>query len=205
VNLSRPLDGLVDPNVARVLYRLAILPQGETGRRIHELSGVGALRTTQRILGELVSIGLVDVESVGPSNRYALNRSHILWGPVEALFASPARIEQRIAETFADAAPGNSLAIYGSAARGDADRDSDIDILIVWDTPLSLDDREEIISRTGLAAVEATGNNPHIVDIDNAKLLSMAASHDPLTDSWLSEARTLVGTPVAQRIRKARR
>jgi predicted nucleotidyltransferase len=205
MNLSHPLDGIVDLNTARILLRLAILPQGETGRRIHDLSAVNALRTTQRILGELVAIGLVQVEPVGAANRYVLNRSHTLWEPLEALLASPSRVEHAIGEKFSEVAPKDTIAVYGSFARGAAGRDSDIDILVVWDAQRSLDDRDAILTEVAAVAESMTGNVAHIVDVDSTKLSEMVTAKDPLALNWLAEARTVTGTPVADLIRKAHR
>ena len=120
MDLSHPEYAVLGENRARILYRLAVLAEPTSGRRIHHLSGVASLRTTQRILGELVDVGLVDVQAVGAANAYTLNRAHVLWSPIEQILAVPAATESKIAEIVSAAVRDHAVAtaIYGSYARG---------------------------------------------------------------------------------------
>ena len=120
MNLSHPAFDLLGENESRVLGRLAVLADGTSGRRIHQLAGVGTLRTTQKILRRLVEIGLADVKPAGPGNLYSLNRDHVLWGPIQQMLETPATTEQHISRVLHQILESNMVgaALYGSFARG---------------------------------------------------------------------------------------
>ena len=72
MDLSHPEYVILGENRARILQRLAVLAEPASGRRIHELSGARALRTTQRILDELVALGGSTFD-VATYNRFQKN------------------------------------------------------------------------------------------------------------------------------------
>lgn len=194
MNLSHPAFDVFGENEGRVLHRLSVLGEGATGRRLHDLSGVASLRTTQTILERLTRIGLVNMRPVGSSNEYTLNRGHVLWEPILRVLESPATVETGIAQILA-AVFGEHLvgaALYGSFARGEADADSDIDILIVHA------DGESAIGLVGLIddASERirvlTGNDAQLLPVSRSELRNLVVHGDPLVESLRTDARSLV-------------
>ena len=85
--------------------------------------------------------------------------------------------------------------MYGSAARGDGDSSSDVDLLAVRPDSVPGDDPDWQASLTSLAdAVHRwTGNNAEILDRSPHDLAVMAVERQPLLDSIRRDGRALVG------------
>lgn len=199
MDLSHPAASLLGEAPSRILHRLALVSTGLTGRRLGALSGV-APSTAQRVLSDLERIGLIDATDAGRSRLYTLNRSHVLWKPVEDLLAAPARVEQLIGEAAEEiAGDRTTVALYGSFARGEAGPDSDVDILVIWDDRVDASDRSRLIDELTDRVHEATGNRVEIVDVTRSQLTSMSADADPLVGSWSTDAKTISG-PDARRL-----
>jgi predicted nucleotidyltransferase len=198
VDLSHPEYVILGENRARILHRLAVLAEPASGRRIHELSGVRALRSTQRILDELVALGLVDMQKVGPANAYTLNRGHVLWGPIEKILATRAivasAVEDAVREVTADVVV--SAAIYGSLARGEAGPESDIDVLVVWEDGSSENQRDGIIAALEERVRRLTGNRVQVLAVTRAELARLADHDDPLVASIRRDGWTLTGAEI---------
>lgn len=142
---------MLGENVERILRQLAILPHGDTGNRLHQLSGASSQLTTQRKLDKLVHIGIVVATAIGNSKRYELNRSHALWPVVELGLETSARTEDKIGDLVRNAVGTDAVAaVYGSFARGEAGPNSDVDILIVWPNGTDTDVQDEAISAIDL-------------------------------------------------------
>jgi predicted nucleotidyltransferase len=203
MDLSHPAAELLGRPRARILRSLARVSEGLTGRRIAELSDVPHA-TTQRVLADLDGIGLVDSLPAGRARLYTLNRAHVMWKPIEDMLAAPARLEEEIGEAAQDLADAYAtVALYGSAARGDADSESDVDLVVVWDDRTAQADRSPLLDALTGHIQRATGNRVELVDLSVKELQAMAAKNDPLLTSWLADARTVAGTDFKRLIRKA--
>jgi predicted nucleotidyltransferase len=193
MNLSHPAFDLLGENEGRVLSRLAVLADGTSGRRIHQLSGVGSLRTTQKILKRLVGTGLVDVRPAGPGNLYSLNRDHVLWGPIQQILETPATTEQHISRVLDQTLEPKMVgaALYGSFARGDASEVSDIDILVVWADDADDADRAEALDVAAQSIVKLTGNTPQFLPMTKNEISALVDVNDPLITSLRADGRSL--------------
>lgn len=204
MNLSHPARQLLGGNRARVLHRLSLLAEGDTGRSIHALSGVKSRRTTQQVLNDLVGIGLVDVRPAGAANIYTLNRDHVLWPPLETILAASSLVEQRLTAVLADVFGDRAVGVlYGSTARLEAGPDSDIDILIVWNAPVDERTATELVDEASRRIRRATGNDAQILAVTRAELHALSLREDPLVDSLRIDARPLTpGASVTELLRK---
>ena len=198
MDLSHPEYVVLGENRARILHRLAVLAEAASGRRIHELSGVRALRTTQRILDELVALGLVDMQRVGPANAYTLNRSHVLWGPIEEILATRAVVASAVEEAVREETAGVvvSAAIYGSMARGEAGPESDVDVLVVWEDATAADQRDAVLEALHERVRRLTGNRVQVLAVTGAELARLVEHDDPLIASIRKDGHTVTGVEI---------
>ncbi|QDZ15691.1 nucleotidyltransferase domain-containing protein [Humibacter ginsenosidimutans] len=198
MNLSHPDYTLIGEDRARVLRRLSRLTEPSSGRGIHQQSGVNSLRTTQRILDDLVRLGIVDMQSFGSANAYEPNRDHVIWEVFATLQAIPGRIESHVAEimkeTIGDRALGT--AVYGSFARGQAGAKSNLDVLIVWNDEPSPDEQTDMLHRTSERIKRLTGNDAQLFAITKEELDDLIAKDTPLIHYLRRDARGLTGVDV---------
>jgi predicted nucleotidyltransferase len=198
MDLSHPEYAVLGESRARVLLRLFMLTESASGRYIHELSGNASLRTTQRILDELVDVGMVRVRRVGAANAYRANREHVLWGPIESLFAIRAVVEARIAEIIESALRPwmISALLYGSMARGEAGADSDIDVIVVW-AAAGDDEHPQLALADAAEQIRLlTGNHAQLLAVSPEELRMLVDADDPLVESLRQDARPLTGAVV---------
>lgn len=198
MDLSHPEYVILGENRARILHRLAVLAEPASGRRIHELSGVRALRSTQRNLDELVALGLVDMQKVGPANAYTLNRGHVLWDPIEKILATRTVVASAVEKAVREATAGvvASAAIYGSLARGEAGRASDVDVLVVWDDATAVDQRDAVLEALDERVRRLTGNRVQVLAVTSEELTRLVDHDDPLVASIRRDGRTVTGVEI---------
>ncbi|MGR0218689.1 nucleotidyltransferase domain-containing protein [Agromyces sp. ZXT2-6] len=198
MDLSHPEYVILGENRARILHRLAVLAEPASGRRIHELSGVRALRTTQRILDELVALGLVDMQKVGPANAYTLNRAHVLWNPIEEILATRAVVGSAVEEAVREVTAGVvvSAAIHGSMARGEAGPESDVDVLVVWEDATAVDQRDAVLEALDERVRRLTGNRVQALAVTGAELARLVEHDDPLVASIRRDGQTVTGVEI---------
>src|SRR5205085_6943086 len=130
MDLGRPFADLIPGARGAVLATLAQLTVPVTVRTLARHAGVspqGALS----VVNDLADAGVVHTQRSGPSMMVALNRAHLAAEPLLSLIALRARLVERLSDELTgwDGLAGGWL--FGSAARGDGDRRSDIDLLLV--------------------------------------------------------------------------
>ena len=160
------------------------------------------------MLARLVAQGVVVVDTPGRYPVYRLNREHVAVPHIEALTAVRREIIDRIGGELAGWQLVPTYAgLFGSFARGTADADSDIDMLIV--RPDGMDAAVEDAWSDQLAHLQDkirswTGNAAQLVDLAPSTLVLMARQDDPLVDSWRAEEVHLHGERLLDLLRRLR-
>ncbi len=135
--LTNPLDALVAPHKALVLKVLEQAGQPLSGRTIAALTGTVSQPTVSRILIELGQHGLVAKVPGG----YELNRDHLSYRALQLLFGARDQLRGRVADDVASwESHPVSVVLFGSTARQQEMRDSDIDLLVVRPAAVPFDD-----------------------------------------------------------------
>jgi predicted nucleotidyltransferase len=155
-----------------------------------------ARSSVHEALAVLEGLGVVTATGLGRARLYGLSKTHPLVGPLDDLFEAEAQRWKRIVESLAKAA-GRPEAIvaawlYGSVARGQDHRGSDVDLAVVTE-PGEQERMLDLVSQRlqepqALLAFEAS-----IVAIDTADVRRLAQERDPWWDSLRSDAIVLHG------------
>jgi predicted nucleotidyltransferase len=195
VDLSHPYKAAISGTDGDVLRVLAGSSQPFTGREIARLADC-THTTVQRSLDRLFEHGLVDRTPAGRAALYILNREHLAAAPVAALVAMRATLLDRLTAELSDwpTAPIQA-SLFGSAARGDGDTSSDIDLLVVRPDKLSVEDpdwRDRLDSLAPLVH-RWTGNQLAILELTDRELEEMGVHRPTLVAELRSDAVTLVG------------
>lgn len=165
MNVSSPILDVIPGHRGAILAALTSLTTGKvTGRQLAAYTDV-PVTTTHRILTELVTAGIVHAEDVGSSTLYQLNRRHLAAAAIIEL----AGIRTKLAKQIQDELQRFKLPpiggwLFGSTARGDGTRSSDIDIALVARDGVDVND-EPWATDVALLSVNVawmTGNVPHI-------------------------------------------
>jgi predicted transcriptional regulator len=197
MNVAKPFEAVSSGVEADVLVTLAGSTMPRSGREVARR----ARRSTtgvQRTLDRLVEHGLVDRLEAGRTFLYTLNRSHLMAPVVERMAESRNELVQRLRnEIGAWRISPIHASLFGSAARGDGDTSSDIDLFVVRPEEVHPDDPGWLEQVDGLAeSVRAwTGNNAGIAEISEEELARLRGDPPPVIDELRRDAIDLGGKP----------
>ena len=198
MNLSNPINSVIPGGYGVVLTILARTDRPLTGRRVAELAAgqLGKSRVNE-VLGELARAGIVAAEDHPPAKLYTLNRSHVAAGAVVALTDLRGQLVVRIRAALAAWRPAPESAwLFGSAARGDGDAESDVDVLVVRPDTVDGDDPRWLFQLADLAAGihEWSGNDASVMEYTARELDELAVSGERLVDEVRRDGVHLAGS-----------
>jgi predicted nucleotidyltransferase len=195
--VSPTLDG---PVLAVLAGTSRPLSARDVARLVHRGSWSGVRRTLHRLAAQ----GIAHVEPAGTAQLYTLNRSHLAAPAVEMLTSLRARLVERLRETIAAwSVPPMHASLFGSAARGDGDADSDIDLFIVRSRKTAEDDKAWRQQLDDLArdVLAWTGNHAGISEIGATEVAR--AVRTPAGRALQTDGIHLTGTPLRRLARGA--
>lgn len=204
MDLARPLAVVTPTLDADILEVLARADHSFSGREVQRQIVHASEAGVRRALARLVRQGIVVVMQAGSAKLYRLNREHLAAGPVVALAGLRDELVERLRRGLAAWKPRPTYAaLFGSAARGDGDIGSDIDVFLV--RPVSADDAyarwsEQVDALAG-SVNRWTGNDVRILEYGVDEL--RRRRNEPVLASVEAEGIALVGTPAVLR-RRAR-
>jgi hypothetical protein len=201
MDVSRAYSAVAPTVEGDVLVVLAGTTQPLTGRRIARLARRGSVAAVAKALERLVRQGLVLRQEAPPASLYALNRQHVAAPAAETMALIRTVLLDRLRDAFSTwIIPPLHASMFGSAARGDGDLDSDIDIFVV--RPIGVDTENptwnEQLQDLGDAILAWTGNHAGIVDFGEQDIEQMRAENPPVLDDLRRDGIDLTGTPVRE-------
>lgn len=209
MNLSTPISSVIPSGHGPVLAVLARAGRPLTGRGVAALTGgsVGARRVND-ILAELTEAGLVLRESQPPSYVYVLNRDHVAAPAIELLANQREELLTRIQRrATAWKRPALAVWLFGSAARGEGDALSDIDLLVVRGDEIAADEPAWLAQLDELSAriTAWSGNGCEVLELTRAELDDLVERDDPLSQALRTDAVGITGMRPAALLRRAPR
>lgn len=201
MNLSRPWALIRSPVDFDILLVLRGTTRPLTGRDVARLVREGSQPTVNACLRRLAEEGLVRVEEAGNAYLYTLNREHLGAPAIEVIADIRSELERRLRTEIAawEIAPAHA-SIFGSAARGDGDTRSDIDIFVVRPRRMPEEDAgwrgqlERLIDQV----YAWTGNHAALAEVSATELPRLRRERPPVVTELRRDAITLAGPAATQ-------
>lgn len=208
MNMSAPYSALLSPAEGPILAVLAGTTKPLSGREVARISGL-SVNGTWKALQRLAEHGLVNEERAGGSaTLYSLNRDHLAADVVITLTRLRSLLIDRIKEHVASwqIQPVHA-SIFGSAARGDGDTKSDIDIFFI--RPKGIDEENpqwrSQINALADSVLRWTGNHAGIAEVPEPSVARLRRERPPIVAELERDAVHLVGRPASELLTQSRR
>jgi predicted nucleotidyltransferase len=190
MNLAEPMSDVMPGALGHLIAALARLERPTSIRRLATLADVSPGHASSMIR-ELVEAGIVDSEKIGRSLAVSLNRDHLAVGPLLEIAAMRRVLIERIRselETWDDL---RAAWLFGSVARGDAMRESDVDLCFVV-TDRASESLHTRLTNLGASIQRWTGNELQAVEYEPASWQLLVEERNPLVDAIRREGIPLV-------------
>ena len=190
--MSPALDG-------EVLVVLAGTKRPLTGREVAKLARWGSQRGVQEALRRVTLHGIVDAQESGAAILYALNYDHVLAQAVEVLARAREDFLQRLIKEIGGwkLRPYHA-SLFGSAARGEGDTHSDIDVFMVRPTQVVEGNSAWRAQLEALAQKVRrwTGNELGLSEVSRGELRRLRSKMPAVVSELRRDAIRIVGPPV---------
>jgi predicted nucleotidyltransferase len=182
MDVGNPAGDVLTGARGAVLATLAQLEVPVTVRALARHAGVSPQGALQ-VVNDLNRAGIVLLESAGRSLMATFNRDHLAAEPLVALLSLRSRLVERLAAELSGLDGLAGAWLFGSAARGDGDRESDIDLLLVASRTLDSPEWSSAAARL-LRGIEAwTGNQAQLVEHTRRSFADLARTGNPLVEA----------------------
>ena len=203
MDLSHPINTLATAATGRVLEVLAGTSVPLSGGEIARLAAGDVSRAgVSKALGRLEMQGLVTADRRRSATFYALNRQHLAYPAIEQLVGLRKALRTAIAEAIEgwEIQPVHS-SIFGSAARADATRTSDVDLLFVKVEPTSPADEsrwQEQLDDLRAKIRAISGNRAQTIVVTPTRLREHVRAQDSIVGEWMRDGIRLTGEPLPE-------
>jgi predicted transcriptional regulator len=195
MHLSTPFTTLSPGVDSAVLVALAGSTRPRTGREVARLAG-RSKTAVQRVLDRLVEHGLVDRQTAGDAFLYTLNREHLLSPAVEVMAAARNELVDRLRAAIArwEIQPVHG-SVFGSAARGEGDQASDVDLFIVRPEKIDAEDPtwRRQLDELASSVRRWTGNHAGISEVSAEEIPRLRRERPPVLRELAADAIDLAG------------
>jgi predicted nucleotidyltransferase/biotin operon repressor len=207
VDLSFPYTAALSKTDGQVLSVLTGTTRPLGGREVARLAGVsqnGAWRALRRLVDQGV---VIEQPAGGRSMLYTLNRDHLAAEPIITLTRLRSILIDRLKKQLAgwEVQPTHA-SIFGSAARGDGDTASDIDILVI--RPRQVEEEDERwrsqIDSLASAVHSWTGNHAGIAELAERELPRLRRERPAVVENVAADGIPLVGDEPSSVFRRRR-
>lgn len=195
MDLSDPFGGVIPGARGAVLAALLRTGQELTGRQVHGVVGAYSLGSVQDALKAWERLGILESRTVGRAYVYRVEESHVAVGPLRALLDPLSALTGIVSRVVGDSA--ESVILFGSVARGEANADSDIDLAVIAHEPW--DGRADLRE----AIRVATGNDSDILVFTPASFSDALDRGEPVVADVAKDGVALVGSKPRRRRKRS--
>jgi predicted nucleotidyltransferase len=184
---GEPFGGLIPGARGAVLSVLLRTGAPLTGRQVHALvSDEHSLWSVQEALKVLMGLGIVETQTIGRAGVHTINEEHAAVAHLRVLADPIGMLRAAISEAVGSDV--ESVIVFGSIARGEATRGSDIDVAVIaspgWDGRSDLED----------AVRSRVGNGCDVVVFTASQFQQLARSGEPVVSDILRDGLVLIGS-----------
>jgi predicted nucleotidyltransferase len=200
VDFSQPIRAIVPGVQGRLLAALSETTAGLNLRTVARLAGV-SIAQASRVLSDLVELGLVERTDVPPSALFQLVREHVAASAILDLLEARERLLAEMGRAAASLpVPPASVIVFGSLARGEADRASDIDVVVVRPVDREEDDEawSSAIEQWRRAVGRASGNQVEVIEVGASDVRSRSRGRRPLWRDIRRDGLVVHGSSLAE-------
>ncbi|MGH9169871.1 MAG: nucleotidyltransferase domain-containing protein [Acidimicrobiales bacterium] len=195
MDFRRPVQSVIPGAQGRILAVLAETTADLNLRTIARLADVSPAQAS-RVLPQLVRLGLVERREAPPSALFRLVDDNIGSRLVRALSRSRDAVLTELRSQAEAITPSPvSLIVFGSFARGEADADSDLDVLLVH--PDEVNDAEPSVEHWRQLARSLTGNRVEILESNETNARRQLRSRNALWHDIVRDSVVIYGKSLA--------
>jgi predicted nucleotidyltransferase len=205
LDLARPYAAICPTLEGEILVTLARTTRPLTGREVARLVRHGSQTGINRALQRLVEHGVVLRQQAGRAMLVLLNRDHLSAPAVELLSSMRERLTRKLVEECeAWRVPAKHVSLFGSAARGDGDTESDVDLFIV--RPRRVDENDATwrtqLEQLAQGVESWTGNRAGLSEVSEKELPRLRRTRPRVVSELEKDAIRLFGPDVTRLLRK---
>jgi predicted nucleotidyltransferase len=181
MDFAHPLRAVTPTLDGDVLKVLAGADAEFTAARVARMVPEASERGVRKVLDRLVRQGTVRMNQAGPVRVFSLNREHVAADAIIGLSRLRAQLVERLTTAVSTwRVKPLAAAVFGSAARGEAGPDSDIDILVIRPARRSPDAPvwSTQIGDLQTAVTKWTGNDARVLEYGADELTAGRAMRD---------------------------
>lgn len=207
MDFVRPIEAIVPGAQGRVLAVLAETTAELNLRTIAQLAGVSQAQAS-RVLPTLVDLGVVERREVPPALLFRLVAEHVAARALLDLARSTDTVLDEIGRRAAALPhPPQTVIVFGSFARREAESDSDIDIVVVRPDEVNEDDDgwAESLESFRRDVGRVTGNPVEVLELSIDEAATKAAGRSQLWADIRRDGRLVHGLALDEppRVRSA--
>ncbi|HET6998444.1 MAG TPA: MarR family transcriptional regulator [Solirubrobacterales bacterium] len=198
MNVAKPYTAISPTIDTALLVALAGSGEPRSGRELAR--HINRSRTgVQHVLDRLVEEGLVDRSAAGQAFLYTFNYDHLLASAVEEMATARVELVRRLRELVDlwKVEPLH-LSLFGSAARGDGDTHSDIDLFLV--RPAAIEEEDEMwrsqVDQLAASVQRWTGNKAGVVELAEKRVPGLRRRRPPVLRELDADAIDIAGIPI---------
>ena len=166
MDYGRPVEAVIPGATGRLLATLARVEAELPLSTLASIAGVGRTRASG-IIGELSALGIVERREIGRTVMVSLARHSAAGEVIDRLAHLGSEVIARLRALATELEPApETLLVFGSFARGEADANSDLDVLAVRSPAADPDKWAATLSGFVEQAQDLAGNRVQVLDYD---------------------------------------